>query len=133
QARPCRFPSKSMAGSPLALARAAWSADELFRRRLSDYADTVRLAIVHHTDGSNSYSRAQSAAIVRGIERYHVLANGWDDIGYNFLVDKYGQIFEGRYGGVDRNVVGAHAQGFNQGSVGVALIGTYDSNSISPA
>ena len=62
-----------------------------------------------------------------------MLANGWDDIGYNFLVDKYGQIFEGRWGGVDRNVVGAHAQGFNQGSVGVALIGSYDSTSITPA
>ena len=79
--------------------------------------------------GSNSYTRAQSASIVRGIQRYHVLANGWDDIGYNFLVDKYGQVFEGRFGGVDRNVVGAHAQGFNQGSTGVALIGNYDATS----
>ena len=78
----------------------------------------MRFAVVHHTAGSNSYTRAQSASIVRGIERYHVLANGWDDIGYNFLVDKYGQIFEGRWGGVDRNVVGAHAQGFNNGSLG---------------
>ena len=90
----------------------------------------MRFAVVHHTAGSNSYTRAQSASIVRGIQRYHVLANGWDDIGYNFLVDKYGQIFEGRFGGVDRNVVGAHAQGFNQGSTGVALIGNYDATSV---
>ena len=102
-------------------------------RKKPAYADALRFAVVHHTAGSNSYSRAQSASIVRGIERYHVLANGWDDIGYNFLVDKYGQVFEGRWGGVDRNVVGAHAQGFNQGSAGVALIGTYDSASITPA
>ena len=115
----------SKAGSPLIITRASWRADEKIRRRKRPaYADTLRFAVVHHTAGSNSYSRAQSASIVRGIERYHVLANGWDDIGYNFLVDKYGQIFEGRWGGVDRNVVGAHAQGFNQGSVGVALIGT---------
>src|ERR1700693_2847313 len=113
--RPVR--AVSLAGSPLILSRASWGADEgIRRRRHPDYADTVRFAIVHHTAGSNSYTRAQSAAIVRGIERYHVLANGWDDIGYNFLVDKYGQIFEGRWGGIDRNVVGAHAQGFNQGS-----------------
>jgi hypothetical protein len=124
----------SKAGSPLIITRAAWGADEKIRRRKRPaYADTVRFAVVHHTVGSNSYGRAQSASIVRGIERYHVLANGWDDIGYNFLVDKYGQIFEGRWGGVDRNVVGAHAQGFNQGSVGVALMGTYESGSITPA
>ncbi|MGH3017976.1 MAG: N-acetylmuramoyl-L-alanine amidase, partial [Gaiellaceae bacterium] len=67
----------------------------------------------------------ESAAIVRGIELYHVKANGWDDIGYNFLVDRYGQVFEGRRGGMRRNVIGAHAEGFNTGSVGVAVIGTY--------
>ena len=113
----------TVADSPLILSRASWGANERIRRGRPRYADTLRFAVVHHTAGSNSYTRAQSAAIVRGIQRYHVLANGWDDIGYNFLVDKYGQIFEGRYGGVDRNVVGAHAQGFNTGSSGVALIG----------
>ena len=70
---------------------------------------------------------------MRGIQRYHVLGNGWDDIGYNFLVDKYGQVFEGRYGGVDESVIGAHAQGFNRGSVGVAVLGNYSSVSISSA
>ena len=102
--------------SPLILSRLAWGANERIRREeVRDTQTRVRFAIVHHTAGSNSYTRAQSAAIVRGIQRYHVLANGWDDIGYNFLVDKYGQIFEGRFGGIDRNVVGAHAQGFNTG------------------
>jgi N-acetylmuramoyl-L-alanine amidase/FlgD Ig-like domain len=117
----------SIAGSPLIVPRLGWSANERIRRHPPRYAPALRLAIVHHTAGSNSYSRAQSPAIVRAIEIYHVLGNGWDDIGYNFLVDKYGQIFEGRYGGIDRNVVGAHAQGFNTGSVGVALMGTYTS------
>jgi hypothetical protein len=123
----------SIAGSPLVISRASWNANERIRRGLPDYANTLRFAVVHHTAGSNSYTRAQSASIVRGIQRYHVLGNGWDDIGYNFLVDKYGQIFEGRYGGVDRNVVGAHAMGFNQGSAGVALIGNYDSSTVTPA
>ena len=121
-----RVRSVAVAGSPLILSRLAWRANERIRRGRPEYADTARFAVVHHTAGSNTYTRAQSAAIVRGIQRYHVLGNGWDDIGYNFLVDKYGQIFEGRFGGVDRNVVGAHAQGFNEGSVGVALIGNYD-------
>jgi flagellar hook assembly protein FlgD len=129
--RPLR--AVAVAGSPLILSRPSWRADERIRRSKPVYADAVRFAVVHHTAGTNAYTRAQSAAIVRGIQRYHVLANGWHDIGYNFLVDKYGQIFEGRYGGVDRNVVGAHAQGFNQGSVGVALIGNYDATNATPA
>ncbi|HEX6491243.1 MAG TPA: N-acetylmuramoyl-L-alanine amidase [Gaiellaceae bacterium] len=115
------------ANSPPIITRAQWGANEQIRRdRTARYADEVHLAIVHHTAGSNSYSRSESASIVRAIEIYHVLGNGWDDIGYNFLVDKYGQVFEGRYGGIDRPVVGAHAMGFNHGSVGVALIGDYN-------
>src|SRR5436190_21422508 len=117
----------SLAGSPPIIPRSAWGADETIRRAAPRYADSVRFALVHHTAGTNSYTRSQSAAIVRGIEIYHVKGNGWNDIGYNFLVDKYGQVFEGRYGGVDKNVIGAHAEGFNTGSFGVALLGTYTS------
>jgi N-acetylmuramoyl-L-alanine amidase len=122
-----------LAGAPPIITRAAWHADESIRRAGPYYADGIHLAIVHHTAGSNSYSKAQSAQIVRAIELYHVQGNGWNDIGYNFLVDKYGQIFEGRYGGITRPVVGAHAQGFNSGSIGISLIGDYSSTSISPA
>jgi hypothetical protein len=117
----------SMAGSPPILSRNAWGANEEIRRAAPSYAPSVQFAVVHHTAGTNSYTASQSAAIVRGIEIYHVQGNGWNDIGYNFLVDKYGQIFEGRYGGVDKNVIGAHAEGFNTGSVGVAVLGTYGS------
>jgi N-acetylmuramoyl-L-alanine amidase-like protein len=115
----------SIAASPPVITRLSWGAIESIRRAAPVYAPALRYALVHHTAGTNSYSRSESAAIVRGIEIYHVKGNGWNDIGYNFLVDKYGQVFEGRYGGVDKNVVGAHAQGFNTGSVGVAVIGTY--------
>jgi flagellar hook assembly protein FlgD len=118
---------------PAMIGRPGWGADESIVRGSPSYADRVRLSVVHHTAGTNSYSRAQSAAIVRGIQRYHVLSNGWNDIGYNFLVDKYGRIFEGRVGGVGQNVIGAHAQGFNTGSVGVAVLGTYGSTGISTA
>jgi flagellar hook assembly protein FlgD len=121
------------ASQPTIIRRAAWGADESIVRAKPQYASAVRFAVVHHTAGTNSYSASESAAIVRGIERYHVLANGWNDIGYNFLVDKYGQVFEGRGGGIAKNVVGAHAEGFNTGSTGVAVIGNYESQAISPA
>ena len=115
----------SLTGSPPLIDREAWGANEAIRRAPPSYATALQFALVHHTAGSNSYTASQSAAIVRGIEVYHVKGNGWNDIGYNFLVDKYGQVFEGRYGGVDKPVIGAHAEGFNTGSVGVAMLGTY--------
>ncbi len=118
----------SLTGSPPLIDREAWGANEAIRRAPPSYAAALQFALVHHTAGTNSYTASQSAAIVRGIEVYHVKGNGWNDIGYNFLVDKYGQVFEGRYGGVDKPVVGAHAEGFNTGSVGVAMLGTYGSS-----
>jgi hypothetical protein len=122
-----------MTGSPKIILRKSWGANEQIRRDNPDYAPLLMDAIVHHTAGASSASPAQSAAIVRGIQLYHVRGNGWDDIGYNFLVDRFGQVFEGRYGGTERNVIGAHAQGFNTGSVGIAVIGTYGAAGISAA
>jgi N-acetylmuramoyl-L-alanine amidase len=124
-------PSFARADAPRIIRRPDWGADESIVRAPPYYADRVRLAVVHHTAGANAYTAAQSAAIVRGIQRYHVGANGWNDIGYNFLVDKHGQVFEGRGGGIAANVVGAHAQGFNTGSTGVAVLGTYSSVGVS--
>jgi len=120
-------------GAPPIVPRADWGANEGIRRAPPTYASELRFAIVHHTAGRNDYSRAEAAAIVRGIQLFHVNSNGWNDIGYNFLVDRFGTIYEGRYGGVDRNVVGAHALGFNTGSVGIALLGTYGSTKPSAA
>ncbi|MGH3083842.1 MAG: peptidoglycan recognition protein family protein, partial [Gaiellaceae bacterium] len=122
-----RVPIRQVAftGSPKIVPRSGWKADEKIVRSAPRYAPVLRFAVVHHTAGSSTYAPEESAAIVRGIELYHVKANGWDDIGYNFLVDQYGQVFEGRRGGMQRNVIGAHAEGFNTGSVGVAVIGTY--------
>jgi len=123
----------SIAGSPTLLSRSAWSANEALRRAPPKYAPAVRFAVVHHTAGAAGANAAEAASIVRGILAYHVQGNGWDDIGYNFLVDRFGNVYEGRWGGVERAVVGAHALGFNKASVGVALIGTYTSSGPPPA
>jgi hypothetical protein len=122
-----------MAGSPRIVTRAGWGADERIRRDNPEIATTLTTAVVHHTAGAEPATPAQSAAIVRGIYLYHVRGNGWDDIGYNFLVDRFGQVFEGRYGGVERNVVGAHSAGFNTGTVGVSVLGNYERRRISSA
>ena len=123
----------TIAQSPPIVPRSAWNANESIRRAPPSYAGGLDFAVVHHTAGANAYTAAQSASIVRAIQVYHVQGNGWNDIGYNFLVDKYGQVFEGRFGGVDRAVVGAHAEGFNTGSVGVAVLGNYGSTQPSAA
>ena len=115
------------AGAPAIVPRAGWKADEKIRRAGPSFAANLRIAIVHHTAGANGYTAAQAPAIVRAIELYHVKGNGWNDIGYNFLVDRFGTVYEGRYGGIERNVVGAHAEGFNTGSFGVAVLGEYSS------
>jgi N-acetylmuramoyl-L-alanine amidase len=81
---------------------------------------------------ANDYGPEDSAGIVLGIARYHRNSNGWNDIGYNFLVDKYGQIFEGRAGGIDQAVVGAQAQGWNSSSTGIACIGDFSSVTNTP-
>lgn len=116
---------------PAIITRAQWGADESLRTYNSgcgtpEYASSLRGGILNHTAGSNDYAPSDSAAIVRAYYAYHVKANGWCDLGYNFLVDKYGQIFEGRFGGVDKPVIGAHAMGFNTGTVGISLIGNYE-------
>lgn len=113
-------------GGPKVITRAQWGADESIRCEEPTYDDGIGGITVHHTAGRNEYTRAESAGIVRAIYAYHAETLGWCDIGYNALVDKYGQIFEGRYGGLDRAVQGAHAGGFNENTAGVAIMGNYE-------
>ncbi|NMM83841.1 cold-shock protein [Rhodococcus sp. SRB_17] len=112
-------------GGPAVITRAQWGADESKRCQNPTYDDGLGGATVHHTAGNNNYSKAESAEIVRGIYAYHAQTLGWCDVGYNALVDKYGQIFEGRAGGLDRPVQGAHAGGFNENTTGIAMMGDY--------
>jgi uncharacterized protein with LGFP repeats len=111
---------------PSVISRAQWGADESMRCGGPVYDDGVKAAIVHHTAGSNDYSPEDSAAIVRAIYAYHTRTLGWCDIAYNALVDKYGQVFEGRAGGMDKPVEGSHTGGFNKDTWGVAMLGDFD-------
>ncbi|MGW6275734.1 FG-GAP-like repeat-containing protein [Streptomyces sp. NPDC055060] len=113
---------------PPVIGRAAWGADESLVKDPPEYIEKVKAVFVHHTVGTNDYSCAQSASLVRGIMAYHVETEGWNDLGYNFLVDKCGQIFEGRGGGTDLPVRGAHTYGFNGESAGIAVLGDFEGN-----
>ncbi|MCS6711215.1 S-layer homology domain-containing protein [Brachybacterium sp. EF45031] len=123
-------PTPPLVGAPGFVTRGQWGADETLVRETTG-AYELKSVIVHHTAGSNSYTAAESAQVVRGILAYHTRTLGWADLGYNVLVDKYGQIFEGRSGGLQRNIVGAHARGFNTGTFGISVIG--DHSSVAPS
>ncbi|QNF93710.1 peptidoglycan recognition protein [Janibacter sp. YB324] len=110
---------------PTIHSRAEWGADESIRKGDPDYGE-VRGAVLHHTAGVNGYSREEVPAIMRGIYEFHVNGRGWNDIGYNVLVDRFGRLWEGRAGGVDKAVVGAHAQGVNSQTFGISAMGDYD-------
>ncbi|MCV7223301.1 N-acetylmuramoyl-L-alanine amidase [Mycolicibacterium elephantis] len=111
---------------PVVINRAQWGADESMRCGEPRYDNGIRAGIVHHTAGSNEYAPEDSAGIVRSIYEYHTRTLGWCDIAYNALVDKYGQVFEGRAGGITRPVEGAHTGGFNRDTWGVAMMGNFD-------
>jgi hypothetical protein len=120
-------PTAEAAGAAPAInPRKAWDPHDQCHPREKPLYGAVALAFVHHTVSANDYAPEDSAGIVLSVGLYHRNTNGWNDIGYNFLVDRYGQVFEGRAGGVTKAVTGAHAQGFNYTSTGVANIGTFD-------
>ncbi|MCW2831055.1 MAG: hypothetical protein JWP31_1747 [Aeromicrobium sp.] len=114
--------------SPRIISRSAWGASNSGSCDSPLYGSTTRGAVIHHTAGNNSYDRSESAAIVKATQAFHMKARQWCDIGYNFLVDKYGQIFEGRAGGTTKPVRAAHSGNLavNMETMGVSLMGTFD-------
>ena len=112
------------------LTRQDWAADDKLMQWIPRYPQKVQKAVVHHTvtdDGGNG----QVAATIRAIYYYHAITRGWGDIGYSYLVDKYGNVWTGRQGG--DNTEGGHAYGWNKGSIGIAAIGTYSVTQPTPA
>ena len=144
--RPAALPSTVPAALPAATTanglpvpvttRAEWGANASYMTWDPEYASAGHV-VVHHTAGTNNYSAEQSASIVRGIYYYHAVTLDWGDIGYNFLIDKFGTVFEGRSGSLaapgGRMSVGAHARGVNTGTMGLSMMGDYSSVSPSEA
>ena len=71
----------------------------------------IQVGFVHHTVDTNSYVASDVPAMIRGIYAYHAQTLGWGDIGYNFLIDRFGRTWEGRLGGMDRPGVGGKTYG----------------------
>ncbi len=120
------------AGQPPIIARRAWARGMAPPRVAPGYG-AVRIAFVHHTENPNGYTPGEVPAMLLAIYAFHRNVNGWNDIGYNFVVDLYGRIFEARAGGIDEPVVGAHAGGYNVASTGVAVLGSFMSAPVSAA
>ncbi len=121
------------AGKPAVFTRAQWGADEKLRNGSATYEPKMKVAFVHHTATSNSYTKDQAAAAVRSIYAYDTNSLGWSDIAYNVLVDKFGQVFEGRAGGLDKYVRSGATGGFNAKSWAVSALGNYVSTDPSSA
>ena len=116
-------------GRPAMVSRAQWGAAAPVCQ--VDYSQGLHAAAIHHTASTNNYTQAQVPGLLRGFAEFHMRpeaagGRGWCDLGYNFLVDKFGTIYEGRGGGADLPVVGVHTGGFNSRIVGVAAIGNYE-------
>jgi hypothetical protein len=124
---------RSAAVRPGIYTRAQWGADPRLMGWTPEYAPTIRAGFLHHTVDTNAYAAADVPAMLRAIYAYHSRTRGWGDIGYNFIVDRFGRIWEGRYGGVDSAVIGAHTGGFNYQTFGVSMLGTYSTAAVPPA
>ena len=117
-------PAGAMTTRPAIVTRAQWGANESYRTGTPSFAP-VEMVFVHHTDSGNDYTRSEAPAIVRAVYAYHTRSLHWSDVGYNFLIDRYGTVYEGRYGGLTKGAIGAQTLGFNTGSIGVSVIGTF--------
>ena len=124
-------PARTRAAAPEIVPRAAWGAEQCPPRATPSYGK-IAMGFVHHTVTANAYGPQDGPAMVLAICRYHRNSNGWRDIGYNFLVDGYGVVYEGRAGGTDQPVIGAQAGGYNTVSTGVANLGTFTSVAQTP-
>lgn len=125
--------ASALARRPRIVTREQWGADPDLMSCTPPVADEVRMGFVHHTAGSNDYSREEADDVVRAVYAYHTNGRGWCDIGYNFLIDRYGTIYEGRSGGVELPVIGAAQMGFNTRAFSVSVMGNFETAAVPTA
>lgn len=125
QHRPARADTVPGAPRPEIVPRSGWNADEEMVRERASPLNGVRTVFIHHTNQPNDYDCADVPRKLRMLEADHI-RRGWDDLGYNFVIDRCGTIYEGRSGGLSRSVEGAHTKGFNAHSLGIAALGTFE-------
>lgn len=91
-----------------------------------EYPEKVTKIFIHHTATTKNLDNPMQA--IRDIYYWHAISRGWGDIGYNYIIDQRGNIYEGRYGG--DGIVGAHAGPGNVGSIGIAVLGNYSDTDV---
>jgi uncharacterized protein with LGFP repeats len=137
QARPTHLLAEPAApwaaARPAVVPRTVWQAAPVGRRKPDLTASAVKAVFIHHTNSGNDYTRTEVPDLIRYLSGDHTENRDWDDVGYNFFVDRTGTIYEGRAGGIANPVVGAHTMGFNVGTVGIAAIGSFGAGSTVPA
>ena len=116
---------KNAAIRPAIRRRAKWHPNLAYFDDSVESPVRYRGITIHHTVNGSNYSRKGAAAVVRSIYRLHAKTNGWGDIGYNFLIDKYGTIYEGRAGSYNGTPLPIQTSGYNTVLMGVAMIGTF--------
>ena len=119
--------ASTAAGMPQIITRAEWGANERWRRGAPRYSSTIKAAVIHHTASrNNNYSPEQAAQQVRNLYSWFTRGLRYSDMGYNFLIDRFGRLYEGRAGGMDRPVIGGHTAGFNDQTFSVSAIGNFN-------
>lgn len=116
--------------APAIITRAQWGADESLRRGSPTYASTIKAAFLHHTVTKTNYTPEQAAQQVRNLYAYFTKGLHYSDMGYNFIVDRFGRLYEGRAGGIDRAVIGGHTAGFNSETFAVSALGNFQKNAL---
>jgi len=110
---------------PTIISRSEWGADESLRRGGPKFAQTIKAAFIHHTASKSNYTPEEAPSQMRNLYTYFTKGLKYSDMAYNFIVDRFGRVYEGRGGGMDKAVVGGHTAGFNDQTFAISALGNF--------